>query len=75
MLKNQLKEALDSARGQIEIFDQYKDLGEEFTVDSWVAKWSTVTKDDIQEMAKSINKQLVYFLSGQEEMSHEGASL
>jgi predicted Zn-dependent peptidase len=75
MLKNQLKEALDSARGQIEIFDQYKDLDEKFTVDTWVAKWSTVTKEDVQEMAKSINKQLVYFLSGKEEMTHEGASL
>ncbi len=27
MLTNQLKEALDSARGQIDIYDQYKDLG------------------------------------------------
>ena len=31
MLINQLKEALDSARGQIEIYDQYKDLNEHFT--------------------------------------------
>lgn len=75
MLKNQLKEALDSARGQIEIFDQYKDLDEKFSVESWVAKWTAVTKEDVQEMAKSIEKQLVYFLSGKEEKSHEGASL
>lgn len=75
MLKNQLKEALDSARGQIEIYDQYKDLDEKFSVDSWVEKWTPVTKEDIQEMAKSINKELVYFLSGKEELSHEGASL
>jgi len=69
MLKNQLKEALDSARGQIEIFDQYIDLDEEFSVEAWFEKWSSVTKDDIQEMAKSIEKQLVYFLSGKEELS------
>jgi len=69
MLKNQLKEALDSARGQIEIFDQYKDLDEAFSIEAWYEKWSSVTKDDIQEMAKSIEKQLVYFLSGKEELS------
>jgi len=69
MLKNQLKEALDSARGQIEIFDQYKDLDEKFSVEAWFEKWSAVTKDDIQETAKSIEKQLVYFLSGKEEQS------
>lgn len=75
MLKNQIKEALDSARGQIEIFDQYKDLDEKFSVENLVQNWSSVTKDDIQDMAKSINKQLVYLLSGKEELSHEGASL
>ena len=31
MLINQMKEALDSPRGQIEIFDQYKGLDEFFT--------------------------------------------
>ncbi len=67
MLKNQLKEALDSARGQIEIFDQYKDLDEKFSVETWSEKWTKVTKEDIQDMAKSINKQLVYFLSGKDE--------
>ena len=40
MLTNQLKEALDSARAQIEIYDQYKEINESFTVENWVAKWS-----------------------------------
>ncbi len=75
MLKNQLKEALDSARGQIEIFDQYKDLGEAFTVENWFSKWESVGKEDIQEMAKTIDKKMVYFLSGKEELAHEGTSL
>ena len=69
MLKNQLKEALDSARGQIEIYDQSKDLDEKFSVETWFEKWSAITNDDIQETAKSIEKQLVYFLSGKEEQS------
>jgi len=69
MLKNQLKEALDSARGQIEIYDQYKDLDEAFSVEAWFKKWEVVTKEDIQETAQSIEKQLVYFLSGKGELS------
>ncbi|MFX3674043.1 MAG: EF-P 5-aminopentanol modification-associated protein YfmF [Paenisporosarcina sp.] len=75
MLKNQLKEALDSARGQIEIFDQYKELDETFRVEDWFAKWSSVTKDDVQKMANTIDKKMVYFLSGKEESSNEGTPL
>jgi predicted Zn-dependent peptidase len=75
MLKNQLKEALDSARGQIEIYDQYNALDEAFTVENWFAKWESIQKEDIQEMAKTIDKKMVYFLSGKEELPHEGTSL
>ncbi|MDD1501296.1 pitrilysin family protein [Lysinibacillus sp. CNPSo 3705] len=67
MLTNQLKEALDSARGQIEIFDQYKDLPEEFSVETWANKWQAVTKPDIVEMAKQVQLEAVYFLSGKEQ--------
>ncbi|MET3576777.1 EF-P 5-aminopentanol modification-associated protein YfmF [Bhargavaea ullalensis] len=67
MLANQLREALDSARGQIEIFDQYKDLPGGFSPEAWIAKWEPVTKEDIQKMAGTIEKELVYLLSGKEE--------
>lgn len=67
MLINQLKEALDSSRGQIEIFDQYKELPEPFTLDTWVKRWSNVTKQDVQEMAKQTKLQATYFLCGKEE--------
>ena len=67
MLTNQLKEALDSARGQIEIYDQYKDLNEAFTVDTWAARWQDVTKEDVQKMAQQVNQEAVYFLSGKED--------
>jgi len=75
MLKNQLKEALDSARGQIEIFDHYKELEKAFKVEEWFNKWSSVTKDDVQNMAQTIDRKMVYFLSGKEEASNEGATL
>lgn len=67
MLINQLKEALDSARGQIEIYDQYKDLPEEFSVEAWVNKWKAVTKADVVEMAKQVQLEAVYFLCGKEQ--------
>lgn len=71
MLKNQLKEALDSARAQIEIYDQYKELNEAFTVEEWIEKWSDVTKEQIQQMASKIEKEFVYFLSGKEGADNE----
>ena len=67
MLTNQMKEALDSARGQIEIFDQYKDLPEVFSFEAWAQKWQAVTKEDVQQIARLVNKQAVYFLCGKED--------
>lgn len=66
MLGSQLREALDSARGQIDIYDQYKDLGEEFSIDKWRERWKQVTKEDLQEMASQLKLEAVYFLSGKE---------
>ena len=67
MLINQLKEALDSSRGQIEIFDQYKELNEPFTLDTWTARWQAVTKEDVQQMAKQVEQEATYFLCGKED--------
>lgn len=67
MLTNQLKEALDSARGQIEIYDQYKDLNEAFTVDTWASRWQQVSKEDVQQMAKQVKQEAIYFLCGKED--------
>ncbi|MEG0258764.1 MAG: pitrilysin family protein [Lysinibacillus sp.] len=67
MLTNQLKEALDSARGQIEIYDQYKDLPETFSVENWSNKWKAVTKEDVVQMAQLLQLEAVYFLSGKEQ--------
>ncbi|MEK4228798.1 EF-P 5-aminopentanol modification-associated protein YfmF [Solibacillus sp. FSL H8-0538] len=67
MLINQLKEALDSARGQIEIFDQYKGLNEQFTVELWTKRWQDVKKEDVQQMAKQLELEATYFLCGKED--------
>ncbi|MFF5993381.1 pitrilysin family protein [Lysinibacillus sp. KU-BSD001] len=67
MLTNQLKEALDSARGQIEIYDQYKDLNEPFSINTWATRWQEVTKEDVQQMAKQVKQEAIYFLCGKED--------
>ncbi|MEK4424494.1 EF-P 5-aminopentanol modification-associated protein YfmF [Solibacillus sp. FSL K6-1523] len=67
MLINQLKEALDSARGQIEIFDQYKELKDSFTLEKWTARWQAVTKEDVQRMAQQLKLEATYFLCGKED--------
>lgn len=67
MLINQLKEALDSPRGQIEIFDQYKALDEPFTMDTWTARWKSVSKEDVQKVAQDIKLEATYFLCGKGE--------
>lgn len=66
MLTNQLREALDLARGQIDIFDQYKDLDEEFSVELWKERWNKVTKEDLKQMASQIQHEATYFLCGKE---------
>lgn len=66
MLTNNLKETLDSARGQIEIFDQYKKLSEDFSVENWRKKWESVTKEDVQKMAQQLQHEATYFLCGKE---------
>lgn len=66
LLANGIKSAFDSARGQIEVFDQYKELDENFTADTIIAGWESVTKDDVKNMASKIKLEIVYLLSGKE---------
>ena len=66
LLANGIKSAFDSARGQIEVFDQYKELDENFTADTIIASWESVTKDDVKNMASEIKLEIVYLLSGKE---------
>ena len=71
LLKNSLTSAFDSARGQIEVFDQYKEMNEEFHADQLISKWDAVTIKDVKEMASEINLEIVYLLSGKEALNDE----
>ncbi|WP_342512540.1 pitrilysin family protein [Sporosarcina sp. FSL K6-1522] len=66
LLANGIKSAFDSARGQIEVFDQFKELDEQFTAEKIIANWELVTKEDVKQMAASITLEVVYLLSGKE---------
>lgn len=66
LLTNSIKSTFDSARGQIEVFDQYKELDEQFTADYLISGWDAVTKEDVQKMASEIALEIVYLLSGKE---------
>jgi predicted Zn-dependent peptidase len=66
LLTNSMRSAFDSARGQIEVYDQYKQLDEDFTADKWIAKWEAVTVEDVKQMASQIHMELIYLLSGRE---------
>lgn len=66
LLGNGIKSAFDSARGQIEVFDQFKELDEHFTAEKMIAVWESVTKEDVQKMAAEISLEIVYLLSGKE---------
>ncbi|MFS0574164.1 pitrilysin family protein [Sporosarcina sp. 179-K 3D1 HS] len=66
LLTNSIKSTFDSARGQIEVFDQYKELDEQFTADLLITGWEAVTKEDVKKMASEITLEIVYLLSGKE---------
>lgn len=66
LLSNSIRSAFDSARGQIELYDQYKQLDEDFSADKLIAQWKAVSIEDIKQMASTIQLELIYLLSGRE---------
>lgn len=75
LLRNSITSTFDSARGQIEVFDQFKALNENFEVSQLIEAWEAVTKEDVQKMAASIQLEVVYLLSGKEDVLDEASSL
>lgn len=69
LLKNSITSTFDSARGQIDVFDQFKEMDENFKADILIKGWEAVTKEDVQEMASQMKLEIVYLLSGKEASS------
>lgn len=71
LLVNSLKESLDSARGQIELDDQYTEISGGFEPDRLIENWNRVTKEEVAEAAARLSLEMTYFLSGKEDDSVE----
>lgn len=75
LLRNSITSTFDSARGQIEVFDQFKALNENFEASQLIEAWEAVTKEDVQKMAKDIQLEVIYLLSGKEDVPNENSAL
>ncbi|WP_017727379.1 EF-P 5-aminopentanol modification-associated protein YfmF [Halalkalibacterium ligniniphilum] len=69
MLKNQLLETTDVARGHVELVYHTVVSGFERSIDQWLREIDDVTKEDIIEAAKKVKLDTIYFLKGKEATS------
>ncbi|WP_240375373.1 EF-P 5-aminopentanol modification-associated protein YfmF [Bacillus piscicola] len=69
MLKNQLLETADSARGLIDLYYQGVIGGRKRDLESWLAEIDAVTKQDITDCALNVSLDTTYFLHGEEEIN------
>lgn len=68
VIKNQLLETVDTSRGMVEILYHNVVSKKDISLDEWMEKMDLVTKEDIIAVAKKINLDTVYFLTGKGEM-------
>lgn len=66
VVKNQLLETIDVARGMIEILYHNVIANDTITLDEWLEKTETITKDEVVAVAKKIELDTIYFLTGTE---------
>lgn len=66
MLKNQILETIDNARGIIEFFYNGFSSGHRLSVNDWIEGVNTVTKEDVIRVAEKIKLDTTYFLKGKE---------
>jgi predicted Zn-dependent peptidase len=66
VIKNQLLETLDTARGAVELLYHTVVSKVEVSLDDWLKGMEATTKDDIIAVANKVNLDTVYFLTGME---------
>lgn len=66
VIKNQLLETMDTARGTIEILYHNVVAGKNISVDEWLTRVDETTKEDIEKAAAKIQLDTIYFLTGAE---------
>lgn len=66
VIKNQLLETVDTARGVVELLYHNVVSGATITLDEWLLKMEETTKAEIIEVAQKIELDTIYFLTGTE---------
>ncbi|KAB7708107.1 insulinase family protein [Bacillus aerolatus] len=66
VIRNQLLETIDTARGVIEMLYQNVVAGKEMTIDHWLEAVEQTTKEEITAVADKVEMDTIYFLSGME---------
>jgi len=63
VIKNQLLETIDNARGVVEILYHNIVSGENISFDHWISELDLVTKEEIMKVAAKIELDTIYFLT------------
>ena len=66
VVKNQLLETIDNARGLVEILYHNVIANETITLDEWLEKTDAITKEEVVGIADRIQLDTIYFLTGTE---------
>lgn len=66
VIKNQLLETIDTARGMVEVFYQNAVTGKSNPINEWLVGIDSVSKKQIIEVANKIQQDTIYFLKGSE---------
>ncbi|RTR35643.1 insulinase family protein [Robertmurraya yapensis] len=66
VIKNQLLETIDTARGIVEVLYHNVVSHQDITLDYWIEQMDKATKEEIVKVAEKIQLDTIYFLTGQE---------
>ncbi|TYS16224.1 insulinase family protein [Rossellomorea vietnamensis] len=66
VIRNQLLETIDTPRGLVEILYHNVVSGQKIELDHWLESIEKVTKEEITTVAKKVNMDTIYFLTGME---------
>lgn len=66
VIKNQLLETIDTARGMVEILYHNVVAGTKISLDDWLEKMDQTTREEIVKVADKIDLDTIYFLTGTE---------
>jgi predicted Zn-dependent peptidase len=66
VIRNQLLETIDTSRGLVEVLYHNVVAHQQLVLEDWLEKVERTTKQEIIEVAKKINMDTIYFLTGTE---------